>query len=126
MNVILSVDDEPKIIRVRRLLLQQAGHDVLDASNGEEALRILENSNVDLIILDFYMPGLDGGAVACEMKGRRPDIPVIMMSASEDCLEHARAYVDGFVFKGAGPKHLLLEINRLLVPAHQAQNRTGR
>src|SRR5262245_59708981 len=115
MNVILSVDDETNIIRLRRILLQQAGYDVLDASNGEEALRILESTDADLVLLDFYMPGLDGAAVACEMKRRRPEVPVIMVSASVDCAERAHAYVDSFVFKGAGPEHLLLEITRSLV-----------
>jgi CheY-like chemotaxis protein len=125
MSVILSVDDDPDVIAGRRILLQRAGYDVLDATDGEEALHILQRSSVDLVLLDFYMPGLDGAALAREMKHERPYVPVIMVSGSADCADHARAYIDSFVFKGTGPECLLEEIARFLAPAGRLRERTG-
>jgi len=125
MSVILSVDDDPDVIAGRRMLLQLAGYDVLDATDGNEALHILQNTRVDLVLLDFYMPGVDGAAIAREMKHEWPSVPVIMVSGSSDCEDCARAYVDSFVFKGTGPECLLEEIERFLLPAVRAREATG-
>jgi CheY-like chemotaxis protein len=114
MNIILSVDDESGILQVRRMVLEQAGYQVLDASDGAEALRIFVAADVDLVLLDYYMPHMDGGQVASEMKRTKPQIPVIMVSASLECFETVRGKVDSFVSKGYGPELLLTEITKFL------------
>jgi CheY-like chemotaxis protein len=61
---ILSVDDEPGILFTRQKLLENAGYEVLSAADGEQALHFFAAHDVDLVLLDYLMPGMDGGAVA--------------------------------------------------------------
>jgi CheY-like chemotaxis protein len=124
MNIILSVDDEPGILALRRRILELSGYEVLNARDGLEALRIFDSHSVDLVLLDYFMPEMDGGAVASEMKRRQPDVPVIIVSASLDCVDLVRDNVDSFICKGNGPELLLAEIRKFLskkVPDAQAQ-----
>jgi CheY-like chemotaxis protein len=60
-KLILSVDDEPGILRSRKLILEAAGYDVLNASSGAQALGIFSTVLVDLVVLDYAMPGVNGG-----------------------------------------------------------------
>ena len=67
-RLILSVDDEPSILLTREKLLEAAGYKVLSAAEGEAALNLFATNPVHLVLLDFAMPGMDGGAVAKELK----------------------------------------------------------
>lgn len=113
--VILSIDDEPSILQIRSILLEQAGYDVVNAENGIEALLLFDSQKVDLVLLDYYMPEMNGAAVAAEMKLRKPSIPIIMVSASIDIGELALSTIEGFVSKGQGPEILLDQIAKLTV-----------
>jgi len=120
MRTILSVDDEPAILSTRQSILESAGYRVLSAPNGEAALRLFSSQPVDLVLLDYLMPGLDGGTVARKMKRRRPDVPVILVSASsvpEDVLRG----VDWHCDKEAGPVSLLNKVSEFLVPSPDHQ-----
>lgn len=112
-RVILSVDDEPLVRITREKLLQQAGYGVVSAVDGENALRLFERDAVDLVLLDYTMPGLDGGAVAHEMKRTKPGVPVVMVSGASLPAE-VLAEVDCSVTKGQDPGLLLGTIRRLL------------
>src|SRR5271166_3474288 len=79
---ILSVDDEPGILFTRQRLLENAGYEVLSAADGEQALHFFTANPIDLVLLDYLMPHMDGGVVAQEMKNRKPLVPVIVVSAS--------------------------------------------
>jgi CheY-like chemotaxis protein len=79
---ILSVDDEPGILQSRELLLQYEGYHVLSAPDGEQALKLFEENAVDIVLLDYLMPGMDGGEVARAIKTKRPAVPIIIVSAS--------------------------------------------
>ncbi len=113
---ILSVDDEPGILDSRELLLQCEGYEVLSAPDGEQALNLFEEHPVDMVLLDYLMPGMDGGRVAQEMKRRRPAVPVIIVSASPLAVE-VRATVDYIIPKGEGPRVLLSKMKQLLQSA---------
>lgn len=112
---ILSVDDEPVILYTREEILRGEGYEVLSAADGERALQIFAAHPVDLVLLDYVMPGLDGGTVAQQMKGRNPRVPIIMVSANRVPHEVV-ACVDSFVSKGEGPALLLQQIRHLLEP----------
>jgi two-component system alkaline phosphatase synthesis response regulator PhoP len=112
-HLILSVDDEPSLLQTREQLLQFSGYEVLSAANGEKALEIFATHPVDLVLLDFRMPGMDGGIVAQQMKRRKPQIPVVMVSANE-VPDEALSCVDGFIAKGQHPNVLLEQIRPLL------------
>ena len=71
-RLILSVDDEPGILVTRQLILENAGYEVLSAADGEQALHLFRAHAVDLVLLDYVMPGMDGGVVAQEIKNAKP------------------------------------------------------
>ena len=76
---------------------------------------------MDLVLLDYVMPGMNGGAVARKMKIARPLVPVIIVSASP-VEEELLAYVDCLVSKGEGPRLLLEKIEKLLAKLSTAQS----
>jgi len=109
---ILTADDEPLVLFTQRAVLEIAGYEVVIAANGREALDKFASHRVDLAILDFRMPELDGGMVARELKRQRP-LPVILISG-DDVDEEAKASADCFLSKGQSPAQLLREVERLL------------
>ncbi len=113
-RLILSVDDEPGLLCTREKILECEGYEVLSATNGEKALEFLEKHDVELVILDYKMPGMDGGTVARKMKRRAPAVPIIMISGNRVPGE-ALAWVDCFTPKGQGPELLLAAIRQFLV-----------
>ena len=110
---ILSVDDEPGILFTRQKLLENAGYEVLSAADAEQALHFFATHAVDLVLLDYLMPGMDGGVVAQAIKQQKPLVPVIIVSASP-VEERALTSVDCFVRKGEGPGLLLEKIGQML------------
>ncbi|MDJ0885376.1 MAG: sigma-54 dependent transcriptional regulator [Desulfobacterales bacterium] len=77
---ILVVDDEPSIVQSMKGLLSDEGFDVLTASNGYEALQMIDNESPDLILLDIWMPGIDGLETLKEIKTSNPFIQVIIIT----------------------------------------------
>ena len=77
---ILIADDEPDIRELLRLYLENAGHRVLEAGDGEEALAVLDAEQVDLVLLDIMMPKLDGYGVLKKLRATS-NVPVIVISA---------------------------------------------
>lgn len=83
MARILVVDDEPAVRSLMSVTLNLAGHDVTEASSGEEALSILETGNFDVIVLDIMMPVTDGYEVLSRLRAmsNQADTPVIVATA---------------------------------------------
>lgn len=81
-ELILLVDDEPIVRRLVREMLKQSGYSVIEASNGQEALRLLRGSDcpVHLMLTDIIMPHMDGSELAKEMARFRPHTRVLFMS----------------------------------------------
>ena len=77
---ILVVDDEPSIVQSMKGLLSDEGFDVLTALNGYEALQMIDNESPDLILLDIWMPGIDGLQTLKEIKTNNPYIQVIIIT----------------------------------------------
>jgi CheY-like chemotaxis protein len=113
-NVILCVDDEVIGLEVRKALLESRGYRVLKAENGPDALVLFSLEAMDLIVLDYRMPGMNGDVVASRMKELRPDLPIIMLSAYIDLPSETLALVDRVVLKGEPPAVLLEAITALL------------
>jgi len=80
MATILVVDDEPMILKLCGNILSGDGHEVLPASNGQEALELLRSNTVDLALLDVIMPGMDGIFLADRIQLLNQDTRVILMS----------------------------------------------
>jgi two-component system NtrC family response regulator len=81
METILVVDDEKNYLLVLSEVLQDEGYEVLTAQGGHEALDIQKSSDLDLILTDMKMPGMDGIELLENIKALDPDLPVIMMTA---------------------------------------------
>ncbi len=112
--LILSVDDETAILSTRQRILESAGYQALSAVDGNQALRLFCDQPVDLVVLDFVMPGADGGMVAHEMKQLKSNVPILLVSASlvpEDSL----TCIDCRCHKGEGPLQLLEKISQFLI-----------
>ncbi|HSL38837.1 MAG TPA: response regulator [Desulforhopalus sp.] len=79
-SIILLVDDEADFVEMLSLRLKESGETVLTAHSGSQCLEILEKSEIDVIILDVKMPGMDGIETLQEIKKRHPLIEVIMLT----------------------------------------------
>ena len=77
---ILIVDDETSILQSLGGLLADEGFEVIEATNGYEALKIIDAESPDLVLLDIWMPGIDGIETLKEIKKSHPILPVIIIS----------------------------------------------
>ncbi len=114
MHTVLCVDDELVGLSVRRLLLERQGYKVLTAQGGLEAIAVFQQHAVDLVILDYSMPGMNGGDVALELRRHKPEIPIVLLSAYVNPPDEVVSRVDHYLVKGDGPPVLLEKIAGLL------------
>jgi len=83
MARILVIDDQESIRRVVRRALEQDGHEVFDASDGELGMEILESQSFDVVITDIFMPGQDGIVTLRQIRKRFPAVKVIVISGGD-------------------------------------------
>ena len=83
---ILTVDDEEHILELLKYNLEANGYDVIQAETGEQAIRLLEDEKVDMVLLDLMLPGIDGLATLRKIRqdNRTKRIPVIMLTAKSE------------------------------------------
>ena len=113
----MIVDDEEGIRESLSGIFEDEGHEVLTAGSGEEALRALKEQTPDVILLDVWLPGIDGLETLKEIKGLNPDLPVIMISGHgniELALKATRAGAYDFLEKPLSLERVLLVAQRAL------------
>jgi two-component system NtrC family response regulator len=81
MDTVLIVDDEKNYLVVLEALLAPEGYEIMTADNAQAALRLIEDADLDLVITDMKMPGMSGMELLEASKRRKPELPVIMMTA---------------------------------------------
>lgn len=113
-KTVLCVDDEAIGLRVRKIMLESRGFKVLTASSGQQGLSVFDDNDVDLVVLDYYMPGMNGGDVAAEMRRRRPAVPIIFLSAYFSLPPAALELANAFITKGDPPDVLIEKIEQLM------------
>ena len=109
---ILIVDDEVLIRNVIKEYLLNEGYKVLEAKDGFDALRVISNNKVDLIVLDIMMPKMDGFTCLSEIR-KTKNIPVIMLSARKEETDKLNSFdlgVDDYVTKPFSPKELVARV----------------
>ena len=116
MATILCIDDEANALRVRKRVLEIAGHNVLTACSGDEGIELLRSEALDLVILDYWMPGMNGIAAARELKRINPSLPLIILSGLSQLPDETMGVVDSWILKDEGPEFLLNSIRALLEP----------
>jgi CheY-like chemotaxis protein len=99
---ILCVDDEELPRKLRALVLQKQGYEVIAVASGQEALNILAVRHFDLVLTDQMMPGMAGTQLTKHIKSTKPQMPVIIISGVND-LPPDVAYADRFISKIEGP-----------------------
>jgi DNA-binding response OmpR family regulator len=97
----------------RRLLLSIAGYTVLTADSGEIALRLFNCNQVDLVLTDHLLPDLTGAQLASEMKRRKPEVPIVLLTGLA-APPSEFAYADLLLTKGTTPPEFLAAIATLL------------
>ena len=113
-KTVLCVDDETIGLRVRKIMLEGHGFKVLTATDGQQGIALFEQNKVDLVVLDFYMPVLNGGQVAAELRRRRPRVPIIFLSAYFSLPSDALEMADAFITKCEPPEVLIDKIEQLM------------
>lgn len=119
MATVLLVDDEPLLRSVLCEYLKFAGHDVIEAKDGDEALGRLETAHVDVVVSDVLMPGMDGlalcGALRSDEQTRNlPFVFVTARSVDEALQAEMDRIGDGSVLKPFEPQTLLEAIQRAI------------
>ncbi|GAF16429.1 LOW QUALITY PROTEIN: DNA-binding response regulator [Bacillus sp. JCM 19046] len=110
-RTVLVVDDEPELLKLVVTYLKNHSYLAITAGTGEEALQVIQEREVDLVILDIMMEGMDGFAV-CETIRRNYALPVIMLTArshEEDKIRALKLGADDYIVKPFSPKELMVE-----------------
>lgn len=115
-TVILVVDDDKEIREGIRIYLKQDDYQVLEASDGQKALDILENNHVHLVIMDVMMPNLDGIATTQKIREIN-NVPILMLSAKNediDKISGLQVGADDYLTKPFSPMELLARVKSML------------
>jgi DNA-binding response OmpR family regulator len=116
MARILSVDDEPKIVRLVADYLEAGGFEVATARSGDEALMRVRTQRPDLVVLDLGLPGLDGLEVTRDIR-RDGNLPIIMLTARDDETDRIIGLelgADDYVTKPFSPRELVARVRAVL------------
>ncbi|KAB3532381.1 response regulator transcription factor [Alkaliphilus pronyensis] len=116
MPLILIVEDEKRIQDIVSDYLKKDGYNIILADDGMEALTVLKNKPVDLMILDIMMPNLDGYSV-CKQAREISNLPIIMLTAKQEEVDKLRGYelgADDYVTKPFSPNVLMAKVRVLL------------
>ncbi len=112
---ILCIDDEVLGLEIRKVVLEREGYVVYTANDGPTGIRLFRQHVVDAVVLDYAMPGMNGGAVATALREIRPSIPILLLSAYLTLPEDVEGLVTLIANKGDGALSLLNNVRRLLV-----------
>jgi CheY-like chemotaxis protein len=112
-KIVLCIDDNEDMLECERAFLESVGYTVLTAPSGGKALELASVHSVDVIVVDYFMPEMNGQEVAIEMRRLRPQAPIIMLSGAMDIPEQALKSVDAFIAKDQLASHLLTAIVQL-------------
>lgn len=117
MTRIVVADDDAHIRKLIALYLQNEGFDTVEASDGIEALSIMEQSSVDAVILDILMPYMDGWELCREIRRLYPEMPLLMVTAIGESAQKVKGFqlgTDDYVTKPFDPVELVMRVKALL------------
>jgi two-component system NtrC family response regulator len=117
METILIVDDEKNYLVVLDALLAPEGYEIVTADNAPDALRLVREADLDLVITDMKMPGMNGMELLEECKRIKPELPVIMMTAYgtiEMAVEAMKKHAYDYITKPFQNEQLKLTVRKAL------------
>jgi CheY-like chemotaxis protein len=109
---VLCIDDHPQVLDLRKATLESHGYRVKIASSGYTAMKILEERSAVAVLLEYKQGGMDAEALACLIKQRFPNLPIILLSAYSEMPERILWLVDEYVMKSELPERLVPIIER--------------
>jgi DNA-binding response OmpR family regulator len=114
---VLWADDEIDLLKPHILFLKDKGYEVMTATSGDEALELADKHDFSVVLLDENMPGLSGLETLNRLKGKRSDLPVIMITKSEE--EHLMedaigSKISDYLIKPVNPNQILLSLKKTL------------
>ena len=124
---VLVADDDPRLLKLVQRNLEVSGYRVLTAMDGANALKMAESEELDLLLLDIMMPGMDGRDV-CRRVREFSTVPIIMLTAreaEEDKVSGLDAGADDYLTKPFGSKELLARVRAALRRAQLSNGETG-
>ncbi len=116
---ILCIDDHWTGLIGRKMLLEKSGYEVLEASGGDEGLKLFRSHAVDAVVVDYQMPGMNGDVVAAKMKRINAHVPIMLLSAYGPLPKSKLSSVDSFVSKSEPANILLSSLKNLLSERHK-------
>ncbi len=114
---ILVVEDNPNARKLMETVLKQNGYEPLLAADGIEALEVLDNKHVDLIVLDVMMPRMDGYEFTETLRSSGCDLPILMVTAKEKPADKRKGFIigtDDYMVKPVDEEEMILRIAALL------------
>lgn len=117
MAKIMVVDDDASIRRSLERVLSRSGYEVITAGDGEEAIRAMQSSRPDLVILDIMLPKMNGYLVCAKLRDVEEGVPVIFLSAKGDIVDKTmgfRSGADDYMTKPFDVEELCLRIEAVL------------
>jgi CheY-like chemotaxis protein len=109
---LLYIDDRPQMLELRKTALEPHGYCVELASSSYAAIKTLEKTAVAAVLLEYKQEGMDAEAVACHIKQRFPNLPIILLSAYAEMPERILWLVDEYVMKSELAERLVPMIER--------------
>jgi two-component system, OmpR family, response regulator QseB len=109
---VLCIDDRPQVLELRKTILESHHYCVKIASSSYTAMKILEETSVAAVLLEYKLEGMDAEAVAYHIKQRFPNLPVILLSAYSEMPQRILWLVDEYVMKSELPEGLLRIVER--------------
>ena len=111
--VLLCIDDNEELLECEKLFLESFGYTVLTAPSGGQGLELAAMYPIDVVIVDYLMPEMNGQEVASQMRRLRPQAPIILLTGAVDVPEQALKHVDAFIAKDRLASQLLPAIAQL-------------
>ncbi len=114
---ILWADDEIELLKPHIIFLEEKGYEISSVNNGEEAIELCDNQGFDVVFLDENMPGMSGLEALDVIKERHPNLPVVMITKSEEenIMDQAiGSKITDYLIKPLNPKQILLSVKKIL------------
>ena len=110
--VVLCIDDRPQMLEIRKATLEAHGYSVKIASSGHTAMKMLEETSLAAVLLEYKQEGMDAEAIASHIKQQFPNLPIILLSAYYEMPERILWLVDEYVMNSELPDRLVPIIER--------------
>lgn len=117
---ILVVDDDKMHREIEQYCLERHGYTVLSAASGSEALTLLEQHPIHLVISDFNMPGMKGNELAKRIQTLYPDVPIVILSSDKFLADYVRTLKISFMEKPINTEKFLHLVELSLTAHHRS------